>query len=99
LKSETYWLGGAHRWGEFAAFVSDWGWSGSVDRRLFLHESIGVPPELLSAAGARATISQILVVMAPPSVFTLEQRVAHCVRQNAWMGTCNNERLRAASEA
>jgi hypothetical protein len=49
-----------------------------------------------SAAQARATISasvsQILVVMAPPSVFILEQRVAHCVRQNAWMDSCNNGR-------
>jgi hypothetical protein len=49
-----------------------------------------------SAAQALATISasasQILVVMTPPSVFTLEQRVAQCVRQNAWMETCNNGR-------
>jgi len=47
-----------------------------------------------SAAQALATISaspsQILLVMAPPGVCTLEQRVAHCVRQNAWMETCNN---------
>jgi hypothetical protein len=49
-----------------------------------------------SAAQALATISasasQILVVMAPPSVFTLGQRVAHCVSQNAWMETCHNGR-------
>jgi len=82
------------RWEATAAFVSGWGWSCSLDRRLFLHDSICVPLLFLSAACALATISasasQILVVMAPPSVFTLEQRIAHCVRQNASMETCNN---------
>jgi hypothetical protein len=44
---------------------------------------------LNSSAQALATISasasQILIVMTPPNVFTLEQRVAQCIRQNAWM--------------
>jgi len=57
LKSEAYWLGVEDRRGESAAFVSDGAWSCSVDRRLFIHDSIGVPPEFLSAAGALATIS------------------------------------------
>jgi len=51
---------------------------------------------LNSSAQALATISasasQILIVMTPPNVFTLEQRVAQCIHQNAWMQTCNHGR-------
>jgi len=36
-------------------------------------------------------------VIAPPSVFTLEQRGAHCVAQNAWMKTLQQRKPRGAS--
>jgi hypothetical protein len=37
--------------------------------------------------------------MASPSVFTLEQRAAHCVAQNASMKTLQQWKARGASEA
>jgi len=62
--------------------------SSSMTASVFLLNSSA--PQALATISASA--SQILTVVAPPSVFTLGQRVAHCVRQNACMATCNNGR-------